>query len=184
MTAPMHIVVRPLDNPRLDAFVEKRRALSGNQIIQKKDAARQILKALAAGDAVQFAGLRLLPPLEAPTVRDFVAFEEHVEVVQSFKDDPLTVCPSCGGPLRKVFGSIGIAFKGSGFYKTDHRDSASIASSEKDEPASASDGGKTETTKPASDGNGSADSKKPAESGSTSSTPSSDSKPATTTSAA
>jgi putative FmdB family regulatory protein len=46
---------------------------------------------------------------------------EHVEVVQSFKDDPLTECPACGGPLRKVFGNIGIAFKGSGFYKTDSR---------------------------------------------------------------
>lgn len=46
---------------------------------------------------------------------------EHLEVVQSFKDDPLTVCPKCGGELRKVFGSIGIAFKGSGFYKTDSR---------------------------------------------------------------
>jgi putative FmdB family regulatory protein len=47
--------------------------------------------------------------------------DEHLEVVQSFKDDPLTVCPHCGGPLRKVFGSIGIMFKGSGFYKTDTR---------------------------------------------------------------
>ncbi len=46
---------------------------------------------------------------------------EHLEVVQSFKDDPLTTCPACGGALRKVFGSIGIAFKGSGFYKTDSR---------------------------------------------------------------
>ena len=49
---------------------------------------------------------------------------EHVEVVQSFKDEPLTDCPACGGPLRKVFGSIGIAFKGSGFYKTDSRPAA------------------------------------------------------------
>jgi len=57
--------------------------------------------------------------------------DEHVEVVQSFMDDPLTECPSCGGPLRKVFGSIGISFKGSGFYKTDSRksDSASRHSS-------------------------------------------------------
>ena len=46
---------------------------------------------------------------------------EHLEVVQSFKDDPLTECPKCGGPLRKVFGSIGITFKGSGFYRTDSR---------------------------------------------------------------
>ena len=46
---------------------------------------------------------------------------EHLEVVQSFKDEPLTECPACGGPLRKVFGNIGIAFKGSGFYKNDSR---------------------------------------------------------------
>jgi Kdo2-lipid IVA lauroyltransferase/acyltransferase len=52
MTAPMHIVVRPLDNPRLDIFVERYRALSGNHIIEKKDAARGILKALKSGEAV------------------------------------------------------------------------------------------------------------------------------------
>jgi KDO2-lipid IV(A) lauroyltransferase len=52
MTAPMNIVVRPLDNPRIDRFVERRRALSGNKIIRKKEAAREILKALAAGEAV------------------------------------------------------------------------------------------------------------------------------------
>jgi len=52
MTAPMHIVVRPLDNPRVNAWVENRRALSGNHIIQKKDAAREILRALSAGSAV------------------------------------------------------------------------------------------------------------------------------------
>ena len=46
---------------------------------------------------------------------------EHLEVVQSFKDDPLTTCPTCGGELRKVFGTIGIAFKGLGFYRTDSR---------------------------------------------------------------
>ncbi|MGA3186339.1 MAG: lysophospholipid acyltransferase family protein [Bryobacteraceae bacterium] len=52
MTAPMNIVVRPLDNPRIDAFVERYRALSGNHIIEKKDAARGILKALKSGEAV------------------------------------------------------------------------------------------------------------------------------------
>jgi putative FmdB family regulatory protein len=49
---------------------------------------------------------------------------EHLEVVQSFSDDALTECPNCGGDLRKVFGSIGISFKGSGFYKTDSRSGA------------------------------------------------------------
>jgi KDO2-lipid IV(A) lauroyltransferase len=52
MTAPMHVVVRPVDNPRIDALVERRRALSGNHVIQKKDAAREILRALKAGAAV------------------------------------------------------------------------------------------------------------------------------------
>jgi len=46
---------------------------------------------------------------------------EHLEAVQSFADAPLTECPSCGGPLRKVFSPPGIAFKGSGFYRTDNR---------------------------------------------------------------
>ena len=49
---------------------------------------------------------------------------EHVEVVQSFTDDPLETCPSCAGSLRKVFGNVGIVFKGSGFYKTDSREPA------------------------------------------------------------
>jgi KDO2-lipid IV(A) lauroyltransferase len=52
LTAPMHIVVRPIDNARIDALVESRRELSGNRVIAKKDAARGILRALAAGDAV------------------------------------------------------------------------------------------------------------------------------------
>jgi putative FmdB family regulatory protein len=46
---------------------------------------------------------------------------QHLEIVQSFKDSALTECPACGGPLRKVFGNIGITFKGNGFYKTDSR---------------------------------------------------------------
>jgi Kdo2-lipid IVA lauroyltransferase/acyltransferase len=52
MTAPMRIVVRPLDNPKIDEMVERYRALSGNQIIQKRDAARDILRALKSGEAV------------------------------------------------------------------------------------------------------------------------------------
>ena len=42
------------------------------------------------------------------------------EIVQSMKDDTLTVCPECGGTLRKIFAPPAIAFKGSGFYATDH----------------------------------------------------------------
>lgn len=52
---------------------------------------------------------------------------QHVEVVQSFRDDPLTECTSCGGRLRKVYGATGIIFKGSGYYVTDSRKSAKSA---------------------------------------------------------
>ena len=52
LAAPMHVVVRPLDNPKIDALVESRRTLLGNRIIEKKDAARGILRALAANEAV------------------------------------------------------------------------------------------------------------------------------------
>jgi putative FmdB family regulatory protein len=52
--------------------------------------------------------------------------EEFVEAVQSFSDEPLTVCPACGQPtLRKFYGSVGVVFKGSGFYRTDSRSSSS-----------------------------------------------------------
>jgi KDO2-lipid IV(A) lauroyltransferase len=52
LAEPMHVVVRPLDNPRIDALVERYRALGGNRIIDKKEAARDILKALARNEAV------------------------------------------------------------------------------------------------------------------------------------
>jgi putative FmdB family regulatory protein len=45
----------------------------------------------------------------------------HIEVVQSFSDEPLRECPKCGGPLRRVFHPVGIVLKGSGFYSTDNR---------------------------------------------------------------
>jgi putative FmdB family regulatory protein len=61
---------------------------------------------------------------------------EHLEVVQSFRDDALTTCPNCGGALRKVFGSIGVVFKGSGFYKTDSRPAAKKSDAPKSAPAS------------------------------------------------
>jgi len=49
----------------------------------------------------------------------------QLEAVQSFSDDPLTECPECNGRLRKLFSSVGIVFKGSGFYRTDSRSSTS-----------------------------------------------------------
>ena len=43
------------------------------------------------------------------------------DAVQSFADPTLTECPECGGALRKEYGSIGVTFNGSGFYRTDSR---------------------------------------------------------------
>ena len=45
----------------------------------------------------------------------------ELEAVQSFSDDPLTTCPECGAALRKLFGNVGVVFKGSGFYRNDAR---------------------------------------------------------------
>ena len=57
---------------------------------------------------------------------------EPVEAVQKFTDDPLSVCAACGGRLRKVFSPVGIVFKGSGFYRTDSRNSSVAADAKKD----------------------------------------------------
>jgi len=49
------------------------------------------------------------------------------DIVQAFTDDTLTVCPNCGGPLRKLFNTVGVTFNGSGFYRTDSRAAAPTA---------------------------------------------------------
>jgi putative FmdB family regulatory protein len=67
--------------------------------------------------------------------------KHQFEVVQSFSDAPVTECPVCGYPVRKVYGSVGVVFKGSGFYRTDSRKSSSAsdgASSSKDSSSSTS----------------------------------------------
>lgn len=46
------------------------------------------------------------------------------DAVQAFTDDALTTCPECSGRLRKLFNSVGVVFKGSGFYRTDSREAA------------------------------------------------------------
>jgi putative FmdB family regulatory protein len=53
------------------------------------------------------------------------ACEHHFDTVQKFTDASLTDCPQCSGRLRKLFSSVGIVFKGSGFYRTDSRASSS-----------------------------------------------------------
>ncbi len=54
----------------------------------------------------------------------------RTEVVQRFSDAALTTCEECGGTLRKVYSPVGIAFKGSGFYKTDSRSSGASSSAD------------------------------------------------------
>ena len=98
---------------------------------------------------------------------------EHLEVVQAFTDDPLTECPNCGGDLRKVFGSIGIAFKGSGFYKTDSRSGSSRSSSSSSSDAggngSSDSSSSSDTSTSSSDSSSSTSSSSPSDSSSSSS---------------
>ncbi|MFJ4174750.1 FmdB family zinc ribbon protein [Microbacterium sp. NPDC089696] len=69
------------------------------------------------------------------------------DAVQSFSDDALTVCPECGGELRKQYGSIGVTFNGSGFYRTDSRGgSGSGAAAKKDSSSSTSPASGTSST--------------------------------------
>jgi putative FmdB family regulatory protein len=86
------------------------------------------------------------------------------EAVQSFSDEPLGECPTCAGPLRKVFGNVGISFKGSGFYKTDSQGAASGASS-----ATAGSEGSSSTTDSSASESGSSGSSGSSDSGSSSS---------------
>src|ERR1700727_1759470 len=48
--------------------------------------------------------------------------DDRFDVVQAFTDDTLTTCEKCSGRLRKLFNSVGVVFKGSGFYRTDSRE--------------------------------------------------------------
>ena len=72
--------------------------------------------------------------------------QADLEIFQKFSDPTLTVCPECDGNLRKVFNSVGVVFKGSGFYATDSRTSNKA---EKKAPAetSASTDGASSTSK-------------------------------------
>ena len=101
----------------------------------------------------------------------------QLEAVQSFSDPALTECPNCHGKLRKVFNSVGIVFKGSGFYRNDSR--SSTVNAEKPAGSEPSTTKKAEST-PASTSSDSSSSSSSSSSAS-SSTPSSSS---TTTKAA
>jgi putative FmdB family regulatory protein len=90
--------------------------------------------------------------------------DRNFDVVQSFHDDPLEVCPTCESPVRKVFGSVGIVFKGSGFYKTDSRtaataksgDGAATTGSDSDGPAADGAGSDSKESAASSSGDASA----------------------------
>jgi putative FmdB family regulatory protein len=102
----------------------------------------------------------------------------QLEVVQSFTDDALTKCPSCRKKaLRKVFSPVGIAFKGSGFYKTDSRSSNGKS-------ASSTNGSSSEKSDKADKSSSSSDAKSSSNSSSDSgsSSSSSDKKSASTSS--
>ena len=81
------------------------------------------------------------------------ACDHRFEAVQSFTDSSLTECPACSGNLRKVFSSVGIVFKGSGFYRTDSRSGGGGV-------AAKNESGKSDSTKSdsGSSSNGSKDS--------------------------
>jgi putative FmdB family regulatory protein len=84
------------------------------------------------------------------------------ELVQSFSDPAASECPSCGGAVRKVFGAVGVVFKGSGFYRTDSRSDSRPAPTTSDAKGSGSAEKKAEPAakpaekKPAATGSGSA----------------------------
>ncbi|BDZ61929.1 hypothetical protein Lsed01_00570 [Demequina sediminis] len=57
------------------------------------------------------------------------ACDNAFDAVQSIHDSALTECPECTAPVRKLFGSVGVTFKGSGFYRTDSRAETTKAAS-------------------------------------------------------
>ncbi|MFY9489407.1 MAG: FmdB family zinc ribbon protein [Mycobacterium sp.] len=65
--------------------------------------------------------------------------DNRFDAVQAFTDDALTTCPQCSGRLRKLFNSVGVVFKGSGFYRTDSRDSGKSSASVSAEKSSSSE---------------------------------------------
>ena len=90
--------------------------------------------------------------------------KHRFEVVQSFTDAPVSECPECGALVRKVYGSVGVVFKGSGFYRTDSRTSATSSetassngsSTSKEGSSSSKDSSKSSPAPaPASSGSGS-----------------------------
>ncbi len=72
------------------------------------------------------------------------------DIRQSFSDDPLTVCGECGGKLRKLFNSVGIIFKGSGFYHNDSKSSSNLTAKNSAKSSGSSSASSTTTAPVAS----------------------------------
>ncbi len=87
------------------------------------------------------------------------ACDHRFDAVQSFADASLTECPACSGVLRKVFSSVGIVFKGSGFYRTDSRAGSAAGNGDGKGEAAKGDGAKGDGAKTdgAKTGNGKSD---------------------------
>jgi putative FmdB family regulatory protein len=79
--------------------------------------------------------------------------DNRFDAVQAFSDDALTTCEKCSGRLRKLFGSVGVVFKGSGFYRNDSRESAKSSSngSAKSSSSSSSEGSSSSDTSSSSE---------------------------------
>ena len=78
--------------------------------------------------------------------------------VQAFSDDALTSCPQCNGRLRKLFGKVGVVFKGSGFYRTDSREPAKSSSGSTSSSESTSSSSSSSDKSSSSSSNGSSSS--------------------------
>jgi putative FmdB family regulatory protein len=72
------------------------------------------------------------------------------DAVQSFSDAALTECPECGGEVRKQYGSIGVTFNGSGFYRTDSRGGSTASTGGGSDGSSTSSKSETKTSAPSS----------------------------------
>jgi putative FmdB family regulatory protein len=84
--------------------------------------------------------------------------KHEFEVVQSFSDPAVTTCPECGAPVRKVYGSVGVVFKGSGFYRTDSRKAESSATPAASKESSTSSGSKDSSSSGSKDSSSSSSS--------------------------
>ncbi|WP_428340821.1 FmdB family zinc ribbon protein [Mycobacterium sp.] len=111
--------------------------------------------------------------------------DNRFDVVQAFSDDALTECGKCSGRLRKLFGNVGVVFKGSGFYRNDSREAAKSSSSSSSSSADSSTGSEGSSSDSSSPSEKSSSSEKPSSSSDKSSSDSSSSltkSPATTSS--